>query len=288
MATTTSSTTSTALLGPEQKELLAPVIPIAKEFLANPPKLFPDRTVQPFTPLEIGAQQSALQAAGAITPNINQSIDFSTFLQGPSLNPATNPALQAATDAAIRPLTQQFEQSIIPSIGNAAELAGQRGSSRQGVAEGIASQSLLQQIGDTSATFQNEAFQSSLDAAVKALIFSPQTLGQAFLPSQITGSIGEAQRGLQTAQVGESADRFLAEQIIPFAAAQDVASLAFGFPGGGGTSTSAINQPGGTSPLSGALGGALLGSQVGPAFGAGADTSTLLGALAGLGFGIFG
>ncbi|KKL95599.1 hypothetical protein LCGC14_1852920 [marine sediment metagenome] len=198
----------------------------------------------------------------------------------------SNPALQAATEAAIRPITEQFTQSVLPNIRQGAITAGGFGGSRQGIAEGAASQAFLRQVGDTSAEIQSTAFGQGLDLFGRALFAAPGTAQLGLLPTQIQEAVGLQQQQQQQRLLTEEAQRFVNAQLIPFAAAQDVAGLAFGFPGGQATSVTSGDAGGGFSiqsgirgALSGAASGAVIGSLV-PGVGTGIGAG--LGALAGL------
>lgn len=251
-------TVTTQELSPEQQELLSLVIPEARKFVQDPPELFPGSVIAPQDPLQLQAQQMALQTVGA-GGNLTGVTDAASLAQqfalGPILFPETNPALRAATEAAVRPITEQFTQSVLPNIRGEAVTAGQFGGSRQGIAEGAASQAFLRQVGDTSAQVQNQAFQNALDVFGRSLFAAPGTAQLGLLPAQVTEAVGTQQRQFAQAQLTEEAQRFAAEQIIPFAAAQDVAQLAFGFPGGSTESLSTATAPS-TSPLQALLGGA--------------------------------
>ena len=59
-----------------------------------------------------------------------------------------NPYLEKAISAATRPLWQQYNQQVIPAITSAAVGHGTTGGSREGVAQGLASQAALQESGD--------------------------------------------------------------------------------------------------------------------------------------------
>ena len=160
-----SRTVTTQELSPEQQELLKLVIPEARKFVADPPQQFPGSAIVPFTPNQLGAQQSALSQAfgGNVSQVTDAAAQAQQFALGPVLFPESNPALQAATQAAIRPITEQFTQSVLPNIRQEAITAGGFGGSRQGIAEGQASQAFLRQVGDTSAQIQSEAFGQGLD-----------------------------------------------------------------------------------------------------------------------------
>lgn len=291
---TKSTTVSQQQLAPEQQQLLQGVIPIAQDFLKNPPQQYEGSGIAGFNPLQQQAQQAYLAAAapGSGFGNfINQTQAGHSFLMGPALYPESNPALQAATEAAIRPITQNFTQSVLPNIRGGAVGSGTYGSSRQGIAEGLASQSYMQQVGDTSASLQNEAYKSGLDAFTKALYAAPQTAQLSLLPAQIQEAVGSQQQQLSQAQLSETIQKYINEQLIPFSAAQDVASLAFGIGGGSSTTTATGSAAGGSSSpfasgLGGAAGGAALGGTIGSAIpGIGTGIGAGVGALAGLLFG---
>jgi hypothetical protein len=281
--TDTATNTSQQLLSPQQQELLGSVVPVAKGFVDQPPVQFPGSAIAGFNPEQLAAQNLATTTASTTIPAaINNQLAAQNFLLGPNLDPANNPALAKATDAAIRPITENFQEYVLPGIRSGAIQAGQLGGSRQGVAEGIASRNYLRQLGDTSASFQNIAYGQNLDATTKALLASPGIIQGTLLPSQVLSGVGDVRAGKEQALLTEQAQRFVNEQTLPFAAAQDVASLAFGIGGGSATSQSISPTPR-TSPIAGALGGGTLGYLLGNAINqqSGGGIGGTLGALAG-------
>jgi len=192
---------------------------------------------------------------GALPALTEQAGLASQFLLGPVLFPESNPALAAATQAAIRPLEQQFSNVTLPGIRGEAITAGGFGGSRQGIAEGLAAQGLAQTSGDVTASIQANAFQQSLDAMTRALFAAPATAQLEFLPSTAVGAVGAQNQQLAQARLSEEAQKFIAEQLIPFSVAQDIAALAFGFPGGTTASTSTIEGGRGGGVISKILGG---------------------------------
>lgn len=83
-------------------------------------------------------------------------------------NPANNPYFQSALSSAIRPVTQQFNEQVLPGIKGAAQDAGQFGGSRQGIAEGLASRSYMDTVGDISSNMGNAAYAQGLQAQAQA------------------------------------------------------------------------------------------------------------------------
>ncbi len=321
------STTTRQELSPEQQELLSLVIPAARDISENPPQLFPESQIAPFNPLQVAGQELALGAAAGPVTQLGQTatsgvgalqeiglptgilgageaiggldtaqpfLDF--LLSGQALFPQSNPALAATAEAAIRPLEQSLTQQVLPGIRSGAVDAGQFGSSRQGIAEGIALQEFQQQAGDISANIFSQGFSDALAAATNALgttqglagtgfetlvgqgtrslFATPQLADLALQPAAITGGVGFQQQQQEQAQLSEEAQKFISEQIIPFLVAQDVAQLAFGIPGGSITSTTSgggggiqIGQLLGA--LVGGVGGAFVGGPAGAFAGAG-------------------
>lgn len=318
--------TTTQEMSPEQRALLEPVIPIAKDFLANPPQQYPGTGIAPFTPLQQQGQQMTVQAAQQMLPymqmlpqqlqqimggfgqNANaigaqsgaannqlqqimgataqqaQSPGMNFLTSGATLDPNSNMALQAATQAAIRPFIENFQTNVMPGIASEAVSAGGFGGTRQGIAEGLASRALLQQTGDITANMANSAYTQGLQALIQGQGLQQNALGalmqgniqgqqaqqgaaglqqqglqgmlgalgqsgnimqQGLLPAQLVSAVGEQQQGMGQAQLSEQIQKYVSQQMIPFAAAQDVAGLAFGMPGGSSTSNAQTSGGGG-------------------------------------------
>ncbi len=321
------TTTTTQKLGKEQKALFNLAKPGIEGIITDPPELFPGSQVAPFTPLQLAGQQAAVATAGEqIAPLASTALGGAQQLQGfglpvgltgataaigglqpadaflnfllsgQALSPDTNPFLAATAEAAIRPLEQSFQQSILPGIRSEALEAGQFGSSRQGIAEGIAGQELLAQQGDISSRIFSQGFSDVLGAATQALgttqgagvagfesllgagtrsLFAAPALGDlALQPANVLGGVGFQQRQLGQAQLSEEADRFATEQILPYLISQEVAQLAFGMPGGSVQSTiDSGGGGGGILPILLTLGGGAIGGIFGGLPGASAGAS---------------
>src|SRR5690349_132962 len=146
---TSTTSTTTQNMSPEQRQLYSLVIPKAEDFISKPLQLYPGSTVAGFDPLQLAGQQMTVNAATSLLPQrVDRANAASDFLMGPALFPESNPALQAATNAAIRPVVQNFEQSVLPNVRAGAVASGGYGGSRQGIAEGLAGQELVRKSGD--------------------------------------------------------------------------------------------------------------------------------------------
>jgi len=299
-----STTTTTQSLSPEQQKLLDLVIPVATDFATNTPQLYQGSTIAPLTQLEQQGRQGAINALSGIQSNIDQNVansqavtqaglagglgglgqllgglqssagarDF--ILSGDVLKPSSNPALQANADAVTGTIERGLTQKVLPSIRGAAAGAGQVGSSRQGIAEGLAIQGGQQAAGDATSKLFNNAYGQGLNAIVNTLrttqglganaasqLFSAGNSGIAntgnlaklqLLPSQILSAIGGQDRAFTQAQLTEQANQQNTNTFLPFIIAQDIAKLATGIPGGTTTST---GRTGGSNGLGSILGG---------------------------------
>lgn len=294
----TSSTTTTQQLAPEQQELLDLVIPTAEGFINSPPELFPGSAIAGFDPLQTAAQESALDVAGNfLTPFTQSTADAHSnlqgaaiplgtaglgeliggataaqpardfFLSGDALSPDSNPFLASTADAAIGRVADNLTSEVLPSIRRGAQSAGQVGSSRQGIAEGLAIRDFTDTAGDISANIFSQGFADNLGATTqvlgqtqslagdaassllsegtRSLFAAPQIADLALLPTQILEAVGATRQGQTQNLLTEEANRFMTDQLLPFIVAQDIANLAFGIPGGSTTSSGSVPGPSG-------------------------------------------
>lgn len=147
-------------------------------------------------PLQSEGQNNALLAASGLSPLINGAQSANQFLLGDVLNPASNPFLQSTASAATRPIFEGLTQNILPAIRGGAAGTGNVGSSRQGIAEGLASQGALRSAGDASSSIFSNAYGQGLGALVQGLGLAPQTAQLGLLPSNIQQQIGGQRRQL--------------------------------------------------------------------------------------------
>lgn len=79
-------------------------------------------------------------------------------------DPTTNPYFQGTLAASLRPVTQAFQEEILPGIRTNFGAMGQYGGSRQGIAEGLAAGRANQQMADIAASMGNQAYSQGLQA----------------------------------------------------------------------------------------------------------------------------
>lgn len=217
-------------------------------------------------------------------------------------DPSTNPYFQSAMASAMRPVTEQFQEQVLPSIRRGAVGAGQAGGSRQGIAEGIAARGYTDTMGDIAANMGNQAYgqglqalqaaggigqgllgmglnaagtasglgqgiyDSGLTAAGRGAALAPQVQGMNFVPGQVAEGIGQQRTADQQSQVDADMARWNYNQQLPYSMMSDYLTMLQGAPGGTTASTMASPQTG--SLLGRIGGGALAGYGMGGGYGA--------------------
>ena len=190
------------------------------------------------------ATQSAEQNMGALSQSAQQSVVPNIFgAMNYNLNSArdvqNNPFLAGAMDAALRPMGEQFSQAggTLSGIRDASQTAGQYGSTRQGIAEGIAQRGLANSMGDVVAKMGSDAYGKGLDASVKAVASAPMGLTAAATPVGWESALG-AQQDMRTQQgLNREADATQWGMNADWIPLRNYANLIYGGGSSGGTTT---------------------------------------------------
>lgn len=281
--------------------------------------------VQPFTTAQKAGQQQALATVGAqntlaknaataasglLTADPTQAgksmvetwqdpnAGATDFLLNKVLYPETNPALEATINAATRPITDQLLEEALPAVRSGAYTTGNFGSSRQGIAEGLATGRAARAVGDTAAGVANQGYQAGLgalssaygnllnastsaygtrqnalsdlysnnvNAQLNALGLTPQVQGAQLSGALTTSGVGDVQQAQLQKQRDEATYRKLYAQLAPLHSAESLLALSGAVPGGSTTVTGPGAQ--GTTVGQGVLGGASLGAALMPGLG---------------------
>jgi len=149
-----------------------------------------------------------------------------------------NPGMDPMADVYAKNVAQNFNEQIMPGLRGGAALAGGMGSSRQGIAEGLAAGRSSQQLQDFAAQLYGQQQDRSLQAAGQlgqnAMGYGQLANGQGNLGSQM-GQLGEAMSGLG----GQYGALSQMQQALPWYALNQYKGL-LGNPtvlGGGGSSS---------------------------------------------------
>jgi hypothetical protein len=212
------------------------------------PQFFPGSTVAGFTPQEEAGHTAIAGAAGQMADTFTNSVAPAIQTGLGAIDVANNPYVKAAAEAAIRPVTENLQQNILPSIRNAAVGTGNQGSTRQGIAEGLAIKGANQTAADTTASMYSNAYNSGLSSLGNTLSMIPSLQEASLQPGQTITGLGEQQRALEQANLNEQIARWQYEQALPYQNLTEFANLARGQYGG--TGTSEVTSTGGDSATS--------------------------------------
>lgn len=273
-----STTTTVQQLSPEQKSILAGVVPILKQYgdmgmggISG--TVYPGSGVAPMNALQQQGGNMVTGAAGATQGAIAPTVAGNSWLaSGAALDPSTNPGLQGTINAAVRPLTENFQQTVLPGIRDSAVLSGGYGSNRQEINERMAGNDYLRSVGDVSSAIAFQGYNAGLDATGRAQAFAPSIWQGASAPGAAVSAVGGQQQAQQQAMLNDQIQQYYNKQYLPLLIAQQIAGTAFGYPGGSTIANTSGGGGGGFSganALSGAVGGASIGGAIGGPWGAG-------------------
>lgn len=226
-------------------------------FNAPGPSYFPGSTVAGFTGDTVQAQSMARTAAGGQNQAAAMGMQNLSNL-GAAIDPNSNPFFQNAVQGAIRPVMQQFTDQGGPlaAIRSGMGASGQYGSSRQGIAEGIATARLGQSVMDTTAQMGSAAYGQGLDAAARAAALTPGIQAAQATGATTLDAVGQQNQGMNQAFLNDSISRWNWDQQLPDAKLAQYQNLIQGTFGGNMTGTSEGAKG---NPLMGGIGGAASG-----------------------------
>jgi len=134
-----------------------------------------------------------LQRGYAQSPELQRTIGGAQQALQFNLDPTqagNNPYLQRAMQSAIRPLTQNYQENVLSGITDEAIRSGQSGSSRQGIAEGIAGRGYLDQIGDITSRMAYGDYGAGMDRMGRAIDQAGAVANLGMLPSGMMRDVG--------------------------------------------------------------------------------------------------
>lgn len=185
------------------------------------------------------AQQLAVQNAENAQTSIDQINKGVQYGLTGAMDVKNNPYLQGAIEAATRPIQQQYTDAggVMSDLRTNATQAGQTGSSRQGIAEGIAAGRMGQAMGDASASIASDAYNKGQDTFARTLMFAPQALEAGMTPVNWLSGVGAQQENLAQDKSNYAANSALWSMNAPWLGLQNLANITFGGSSPGTTST---------------------------------------------------
>lgn len=236
-----------------QGEQLQFLFDAARQELEDHPFRLPNDTFANIQPGERGgmtlAQRSADQIRTEQLPQARQASDFGlNFVQ----DIPGNPVVQDAISAALQPIQENFERNVLPSINSGAVEAGQVGSSRQGVAQGLAINDLTQNQLNTSRRMMGDFMSQGMDLFSNTLQQQPQLAQLETAPANIVAGIGDQQRALEQGQINADLQRAQFNENARMRELERFNNILSGSPGG-----TSSRSGGGGDPLMQGLGAGL-------------------------------
>lgn len=235
--------TTTVQMSPEQRQLYDMAMPGINQWASRPLQMFPGTGVAGFDPAQVQGQNMALGAAGpqaGLAANAANATNF--FTSGNIWDPSANPALGGAIDAATRPIMERFQEVQLPAIRGEAVGTGNFGSSRQGVAEGIASREASRAVGDVASRLVQDQYGTNVRAQLAALGLLPTVQQGQLAPAITTSGVGDVRQALAQARLGEDVNRFNFDQMAPLLQSRELLSILQGIPGGTTTAVGSVPQ----------------------------------------------
>lgn len=258
----TTTTTTTANIPKGAQSLSDRGVELIKGF--TPPQA-PENAadyVAPFNATQLAAQQAALAGVPAQQAQVSAAAASNAHLMNKDiLDPSSNPALQNWINTSTRPLVEQYNEEIMPAIGSGAADVGQFGSSKHGIAQGLAARGLSNATGDVTANIANQGYSQGLQTMLAATGMAPQIAAAQNIPAATIGAVGDVQQGQAQMGLDATRDAKWLNKMMPFYFGQDLIGTAGAVPGG---STTVAQQAPRTGPLASLLGGAVSGATVAP------------------------
>jgi hypothetical protein len=227
---------------------------------------YPNQTYAGFTQPQQQGQQSIMNYANSMQPSIDNGLAASNFQLTAVQDPNSNQYLKSYVDSAIRPVTEQYQNQVLPGIRDQAEMYGGAGS-RTGLAEGLAAQGYQNSIGDITSSIYSNAYGQGLNAQSSALGQLPQTLQTGSMPGQYMNQVGTDQMNMNQLGINEAMNRYTYGYDAPYNRYKDYLSTLQGTPWGTSSTTGA--DPNASNPWASAIGGGLSGAGMGYQMGGG-------------------
>lgn len=180
----------------------------------GPQQFYPGQTWVDPNQLELLGRTNALGYSTG--PQLNQLIGGAQGSLGQALAGGMNPYLENYLRMGSREIGQNFTEQILPGIQTAAIAQGGLGGSRQGVAEGLASERASQSMEDFTTRLLSEAYGQGLRQQAEAWRQTPEMANLGLMPSNQQMALGALYRGDTEQMLGDAYGRWGFEQQAPW------------------------------------------------------------------------
>ncbi len=243
------------------------------------PDYYPNATIAPMSGYTQGATDWMAQRAMAGSPlTAAGQNELTKTLQGDYLN-AGNPQFSQAVQAAIRPVTEQYQNVVMPGIQSAFSDAGRYGSGAHTGAFNDAASAYERNVGDISSNMAYQNYADERGNMLKAGLLAPEMAQQDYFDINQLGTAGGILDQFNQSLINADINKYNYENNKDTQWLSNYMGLLQQAPWGQvGTAT-----PPRPNPYTSALGGAATGAGLGSAFGpVGMGVGGLIGGGAGL------
>jgi hypothetical protein len=209
--------------------------------------IFQDSRIADLDALITAGQQQQLSQIPSFT---QQTQDLQTSFANLLANDPNDPLVQARINDFSNIVGDQFNRVILPGIAGGATSVGQSGSSRQGIAEGLASGEAATAI----ARGVNDLLANQQQTSLAASSVAPTIFSQQFMPGDIQSQIGQARTARDQAELQDFIQQFEAPRRAELQNLTEFTNLLRNNPLTGAVTTTATGTTAEGSPLQGILG----------------------------------
>lgn len=245
------------------------------------PGYYPGQTVAPMSSYTKNSLDATAQRAAYGSDMVRTAQgQLTSTMNGDYLN-AGNPYFQGAVNAATRPMINAFNDQVMPGLDSNFSSAGRYGSGAHALASSDAGAQLTDQIGDVSSQMAYQNYGDERQRQIQAQMFAPQLAREDYNDLAMLGAAGQGYDQYNQGLINANIDRFNYNNNAQWNFLNDYIGLLNGAVGGSSTTTG--TQPSSSSPITGAVGGALAGAGTGSTFGPmGTAAGAIIGGIGGL------
>lgn len=254
-AGTTKNISTTGMPASQQPYLDTMLSEAQRLYTKNNPMYFPGRTVAPFAEAEGTARNYlsgyASKIAAPVAERTQQSLERVTG--GDYLDVANNPVVQNLVKASTDDVTQQLIRQAFPAIRSGAQLAGQFGGSRQGIAEGTAIGDAARAAQTTAAGINLGAYDKGLSALMQGLQLAPSVQQMGYVPAEMLQAVGGQERAMLQSLINEDIARWQYNQGVPYTKLAEYANIVRSPIGGQSETYTTYPQTSGVQQIAGGV-----------------------------------
>lgn len=230
---------------------------MTRSALSDIKPFYPEQTYAPLTPLQKAAMGYSLDYASNVTAPA--AAGFQQYIANTMTAPGEidqNPAVQAMMGANEWDVTDWLTRRALPAIQSDAISVGNLGSSRQGVAEGLAISEAAKRLANANAKTMIGAYAPTLAASTSAAGMLPTAVQMGLAPAEAMANVGGIEQAMQQKAIDEAIARYHYPETTLWDRLGKAAAIYSGAP----VDTIATSSGPGGSKAAGILGGALTGA----------------------------